>query len=92
MLCFNWYVGTKEYFSMSAESSTLLTPIFSPFQLGVTRVVMVPFPSRMRNDQKTVVIETDDQRLIGLKSAAFYPDLFLFPLKQLCLPFREVDL
>jgi len=67
---------------MSAESSSLLTPIFSPFQLEVTRAVTVPIPSRMRNDQKTVGFETDDQRLIGLISAAaaFYPDFFL------CLP------
>lgn len=77
--------------SKSAESSSLLTPIFSPFHLEVTRAVTVPIPSRMRNDQKTVGFETDDQRLIGLISAAaaFYPDLFfMFALKHLCLLLR----
>lgn len=72
---------------MSAESSSLLNAIFSPFQPKVARAVMVPIPSRMSNDQKTVGIETGDQRLIVLISAtaAFYPDLFLFALKHPCL-------
>lgn len=45
---------------------------------------MVPFPSRRRNDQKTVVIETDDQRLRGLKNAAaaFHPGLSWFALRS----------
>lgn len=69
---------------MNAGSSARLTPSSSPFQPGVAGVVVVPFPSRMRNDQTTVVIETDDPRLRGLKNAAaaFHPGLSWFALRN----------
>ena len=60
-----------------------LTPIFGPSQQEITRMVIIPILSRMRNDQRTVGTETSNQRVNGTahsfrlisSAGAFYPDL-----------------
>lgn len=52
------------------QVSIPLTGIFAPFQQEVRRRVIFPIPSRAKNDQKTVGIESQNRRVNGTTKTA----------------------
>lgn len=66
-----FHPGAKNISKVIQTFSIPLTPFFAPSQQEVTRMVIVPIPSRIRNDQRTVETETSNQRVNGTNCSQF---------------------